>query len=73
MRTTAVTLDELKDWPPLVSVTDAGRALGIGISTSYNLIRTGSFPVPVVKVGDRNKVRTVDLVRFLGEPAGAAA
>jgi hypothetical protein len=67
MRATSVTLDELKDWPPLVSVTQAGRALGIGASASYDHVRIGSFPVPLVRVGSRNRVRTVDLLRFLAD------
>lgn len=65
MKPKTVMIKEMKDWPPLVSVAQAGRALGIGPSASYDHARIGVFPVPLVKVGSRNRVRTVDLMRFL--------
>jgi hypothetical protein len=46
-------------WP------DAGKHIA-GRSKVYEMHRTGTFPVPVLKVGGRYKVRRVDLLSFLG-------
>lgn len=59
------TLDEVRAWPPLVSLTRAGSALGIPVTSAYRLYARGEFPVPVVKVGGRLRVRTADLLPFL--------
>ncbi|WP_333769601.1 helix-turn-helix transcriptional regulator [Streptomyces sp. IBSBF 2435] len=46
-------------------VPDAVDALGVSRDTGYSLVRTGEFPVPVVPVGRRLKVRRADLIAFL--------
>lgn len=53
----------------LGAVTDlltAARVLGIGRTKAYQLARSGTFPVPVVRVGDRYRVPTAPLLRLLG-------
>ncbi|MGW2565802.1 DNA-binding protein [Streptomyces sp. NPDC001537] len=67
------TLDEVRTWPALVSLTQAARALGIGRTTAFTLAARGAFPVPVVRVvGRRQQVRTADLVRYLEADGGAS-
>ncbi|MFI7587885.1 helix-turn-helix domain-containing protein [Spongisporangium articulatum] len=58
---------------PLIPVLAAFSHLGISRSTGYELLRTGEFPLPVVKVGKRTKVRRVDLARYLGVTVGGDA
>jgi len=53
--------------PPLVDLTTAARALGIGRSTAYSLAAGGAFPVPVLAIGPRAfRVRSSDLRELLG-------
>jgi hypothetical protein len=47
-------------WP------DSARPLDIGRARAYEMARQGTFPVEVMKIGGKWKVRTVDLRRFLG-------
>jgi predicted site-specific integrase-resolvase len=47
-------------------VPDAVNALGVSRDTGYSLARAGDFPIPVVPVGRRLKVRRADLLAFLG-------
>ncbi|MFA5636781.1 MAG: hypothetical protein WC977_12865 [Anaerovoracaceae bacterium] len=51
-------------WP------DAGQHIA-GRSKVYEMHRTGTFPVPVLKVGGRYKVRRADLLAFLGLERGS--
>jgi predicted DNA-binding transcriptional regulator AlpA len=51
---------------PLLDLLDAALALGIGRTTAYTLAAKGEFPIPVLRVGGRLKVRTADLRRYLG-------
>jgi hypothetical protein len=48
--------------PILVPVKDAGRIVaGWNQSATYEAVRTGRFPLPIVKVGKRSYVRTADI------------
>ena len=51
--------------PRLVPFKDACAALGVSIYTGYEYARAGTFPVPIVRIGSRMKVRRTDLDRFL--------
>ncbi|MFI9024901.1 helix-turn-helix domain-containing protein [Streptomyces sp. NPDC053560] len=44
----------------------AARALGVCPSTAYKLIRLGTFPCPVLRVGRRYRIPTAHLLRSLG-------
>ncbi len=48
-----------------VDVVKAGRALGIGRSLTYELLRRGEFPVRVLRLGSRVRVPTADLIALL--------
>jgi excisionase family DNA binding protein len=65
---------ELLAMPVTVDVGTAARALGIGRSTGYELVRRGEFPCRVLSVGSSYRVPTADLLRLLGieRPATAA-
>lgn len=53
----------------LGAITDlptAGRVFGLGRALSYELARTGDFPVPVIRVGARYKVPIAGILTALG-------
>lgn len=57
--------------PGVLSLKQAGQRLGIAESTAYDLVKRGQFPVPVIKIGGRQRVLTAVLERFLnGEGLG---
>jgi predicted site-specific integrase-resolvase len=57
-----------------MDVPDAAGLLGISVTTAYDRIRRGAFPVKVIKVGRRYRVVTADLRRLLGlDDAGGSA
>jgi hypothetical protein len=35
-------------------------------TVAYRLVREGKFPIEVIRIGGRVKVRTVDVRRFVG-------
>ncbi|MDH6122039.1 putative DNA-binding transcriptional regulator AlpA [Kitasatospora sp. GAS204A] len=57
---------DLLDLPPTVDVETAGKAFGLGRTTSYSLARSGQFPCKVIRVGRSYRVVTADLLRVLG-------
>ncbi len=62
-----VTVGDLLAGPPIVPLwPTAGRAVGSGRRSTYTQAAGGTFPVPVLRVGSRLKVRRSDLLRFLG-------
>jgi hypothetical protein len=61
-----MTAAELCALPVTVPLVTAGRAFGLCREQSYDLYHSGSFPVPVIKVGTRYKVSRTELLRVLG-------
>jgi hypothetical protein len=57
---------DLEDLPPTVPLQVASRILGIGRDHAYELVRSGSYPVRVMKSNGRIKVSKFDLLAFLG-------
>ena len=47
---------ELYALPPVVDVATAAKALGIGVSVVYVLIRSGEWPTPVLRLGNRIRI-----------------
>ncbi|MFC0247701.1 helix-turn-helix transcriptional regulator [Citricoccus parietis] len=55
-----------------VSLPYAGRVLGIGKSTAYELAARGEFPVRVLQLGRKKLVSRAELDSYLdGEPKNA--
>ena len=52
--------------PPVVDVPTAAAMLGIGRTFAYQLVRTGQWPTPVLRVGRLIKVPTGPLLDLLG-------
>jgi excisionase family DNA binding protein len=61
-----LTRAELLALPVTVDVATAARALGLGRSTGYELVRRGKFPCRVLQVGSSYRVPTEELLRILG-------
>jgi predicted site-specific integrase-resolvase len=57
---------ELRALPAVVDLRTAAAALGIGRTAAYELVRTGRWPTPVLRVGGRIKVPTAPLLELLG-------
>lgn len=54
------------DLPAVVDVMTAASMLGIGRTSAYQLIRTGGWPTPVLRLGRVIKIPTADLLELLG-------
>jgi helix-turn-helix protein len=76
-RATALTRDELLALPAAVPLwPTAARAVNIGRTKAHELARAGEFPVAVLRLGASYRVRTADLLAYLGiedQPGGTAA
>jgi predicted DNA-binding transcriptional regulator AlpA len=66
MRVATLTLAQILELPSVVDLLTAGRALGLGRTTSYSLAREGAFPCRVIRAGTAYRVPTVELLRLLG-------
>lgn len=60
------TAAEMLGWPVTVDVPTAGTAYGMSRNTAYELARAGRFPVDVLRVGARLRVRTAAILADLG-------
>lgn len=60
------TLAELEALPPTIDVPTAGQFLGLGRSASYDLVRRGQWPTPVIRLGHLVRVPSAALVALLG-------
>ena len=61
-----MTADEVRALPAVVDLSTAARALGLGRSAAYELVRTGGWPTPVLRLGRLIKVPSRPLVELLG-------
>jgi hypothetical protein len=52
-------------YPPVLDLPAAARLLGIGRTLAYQLVRTGQWPTPVIRVGRLIKVPTQPLLELL--------
>lgn len=63
--TTGSPLD-LTSLPPVLDVPTAGRLLGLGRSAAYDLVLSGQWPTPVLRLGRRYRIPTAPLLALLG-------
>ena len=52
--------------PAVLTVRQAATLLGIGRSAAYQLVRTSSFPTPVLRIGSGYRIPTAPLLQLLG-------
>lgn len=63
---TPVRLDEIGQLPVVLGPVEAGQMLGLGRTTTYRLLRTGTFPVPAHRAGRTWRVPTAGILAHLG-------
>lgn len=64
---------ELLAIPVSVPLAVAARPFGLGRNTAYDLAKTGKFPCPVIRVGERYRVNRAALYEALAfDPVEAA-
>jgi len=68
-----VNTDELRALPAVVDLRTAAAALDIGRTVAYELVRTGQWPTPILRLGCRIKVPTAPLLELLGVSTDAGA
>ena len=51
--------------PLTLSLSEAAKVLGIGVSTAYRLCSRGEFPIPVLRIGGTVKVSTKRLRAYV--------
>lgn len=66
-----MTPEELLALPVAVDLVTACKAYGIGRTYGYELAKKDEFPVRVLRVGNRYRVRRSDLLESLGVTAPA--
>ncbi|MGV9270265.1 helix-turn-helix domain-containing protein [Kitasatospora sp. NPDC003701] len=57
---------EMFELPTVVDVRTAARALGVCPATVYRMLQRQAFPCPVLRVGGRYRIPTIELMRALG-------
>ncbi|MBR8743714.1 helix-turn-helix domain-containing protein [Nocardiopsis sp. MG754419] len=70
---TSVRLDEVGQLPVVLGPVEAGRMLGLGRTTTYRLLRQGSFPVPAHRAGRTWRIPTAGILAHLGLEAFATS
>ena len=76
--TETLTKAELLTLPPVVDLSTAASALGLGRSAAYELVRAGKWPTPILRLGRAIRVPTAPLLVLLGvaptssDPIGGA-
>ncbi len=58
--------ERLKELGVTTDLMTAARILGIGRTTAYKLARTGTLPVPAVRVGRSYRIPVARLIELLG-------
>ncbi|PJN27032.1 helix-turn-helix domain-containing protein [Kitasatospora sp. CB02891] len=69
---TPLSFMEAFDLPVVVNVPTAARALGICLTTAYRLAREDVFPCKILRIGNKYRVPTLELMRAIGMDERAA-
>ena len=62
--------DNLRQLPVVVDLLTAASVLGIGRTSAYELVRTGRWPTPVLRLGNSIRVPTAALRELLSLSTG---
>jgi len=63
---TDLTREQLLALPAAVDLATAAGVLGVGRTCAYELVRTGAWPTPVLRVGRLIRIPTAPLLELLG-------
>jgi len=61
-----VTRDELLSLPPVIDVSTAADVFGLGRSAAYELVRTGQWPTPIIRLGRHIRIPTLPVLELVG-------
>lgn len=61
-----MTEDEVRSLPVSVDLPTAARALGVGRTAAYELVRQGTWPTPVIRLGRLILIPRAYLLGLLG-------
>jgi hypothetical protein len=61
-----ISYSDLADLPPVLDLPTAGRLIGLGRTASYQAVREGSWPTPVLRVRRKYAIPTAPLLELLG-------
>ena len=61
-----MTVEQMRNLPPVVDVLTAAATLGIGRTAAYELIRIGQWPTPVLRLGKLIRVPSTPLLDLVG-------
>jgi predicted DNA-binding transcriptional regulator AlpA len=61
-----MTREEMVTLPAVLDVPTAARVLGVGRSAAYELVRSGAWPTPVIRLGKLIKIPTAPLLTLVG-------
>ena len=62
----SMTAEQLRALPAVVDVPTAAAVLAIGRTAAYELVRSGHWPTPIVRLGHHIRVPTAPLLALLG-------
>ncbi len=68
--TGGLTAAQLAALPAVIDVCTAAAVLHVGRTAAYELIRTGRWPTPIVRVGHHIRIPTAPLLTLLGLSTG---
>jgi predicted DNA-binding transcriptional regulator AlpA len=63
---------DVRALPAVLDLPEAARILGISRTAAYELVRTGSWPTPVLRLGHRIKIPTQPLLELIGLSTSSA-
>ena len=61
-----MTVEQMRNLPPVVDVLTAAAILGIGRTAAYELIRIGQWPTPILRLGKLIRVPSAPLLNLVG-------
>lgn len=62
---------DLASLPPVMGLPAAARLLGIGRTTAYRLVRDGTWPTRVLRLGRQMRIPTAQIFDLLGHGPSA--
>ena len=60
-----MTVERARNVPPVVDVPTAAAMLGIGRTAAYELIRSGKWPTPVLRVGNSIRIPSAPILELI--------
>lgn len=60
-----MTVERAQNLPPVVDVPTAAAILGIGRTAAYELIRSGQWPTPILRLGRLIRVPSAPLLELV--------